>query len=265
MAGEFFVRFNLHNSVCCYPASFDILRPMVGDMSDAELRAFLDKIENVHAQRAAELKKAYEREINVIRGKKVLFLGDSLTSDNFGYRRTVTRAAELNALDGSVSGGTSSALLHSAKMQLQSFKPDIVSIMIGTNDSVCIESDNLPQVGTEEYGRNVKAIVEWSLNIGAHVLLFEIPPVHEERFSKSFTSQYKLQSNGNIATYNSVLKNIADECGIPLLSNAWIADGDKNSLFEPDGIHLSLEGQELFARNWITAVAKIINGKDKNL
>ena len=46
MVGEFFIRFNLHNSVCNYPACFDVLRPLV-DISDAELQAFLDKIEGM--------------------------------------------------------------------------------------------------------------------------------------------------------------------------------------------------------------------------
>lgn len=267
MAGEFFIRFNLQNSICQYPTSFAILRPMVHDMSDAELQAFLDKIESVHAQRAEKLKNAYAEEIAVLRGKKVLFLGDSITSDNFGYRRTVTRAAELNALDGSVSGGTSSAVLHSAKMQLQAFKPDIVSVMIGTNDSVSIGREDLFQVSIKEYGRNVKAIVDWSINAGASVALFEIPPVHEERFKKSFAAQYKLQSNGNIARYNCVLKNIANEYGISLLSNAWIADkgDDCDWLFEPDGIHLSLKAQELFAEKWLESVARIISAKESIL
>ena len=261
MVGEFFIRFNLHNSVCNYPASFDVLRPLV-DISDSELQAFLDKIEDIHTQRAEMLSQSHAKEITALCGKKVLFLGDSLTSDNFGYRRTVTKAAKLEALDGAVSGGTSSTILHSSKMQLNSFKPDIVSIMIGANDSVSVDREELHQVGIEEYSRNVRAMVEWSLNAGASVLLFEISPVHEERFTKSFTSQYKLQSNDNIKMYNCVLKNIANEYRIPLFSHTWIAKEDVNSLYEPDGIHLSLRGHELFAKNWLTSAAKIINTKE---
>lgn len=261
MVGEFFIRFNLHNSVCNYPASFDVLRPLV-DISDAELQAFLDKIEDIHTQRAEMLSQSHAKEIKALHGKKVLFLGDSLTSDNFGYRRTVTKAAELKALDGAVSGGTSSTILHSSKMQLHSFKPDIVSIMIGANDSVSVDREELHQVGIEEYCRNVRAMVDWSLKAGASVLLFEISPVHEERFAKSFTSQYKLQSNDNIKRYNCVLKNIANEYCITLFSHTWIAKEDVNSVYEPDGIHLSLRGHELFAQNWLTSAAKIINTKE---
>ena len=261
MVGRFFIRFNLHNSICNYPASFDVLRPLV-DISDAELQACLDEIENTHAERTERLRESHASEINALRGKKVLFLGDSLTSDNLGYRRTVTKAAELNALDGAVSGGTSSTILHSAKIQLRSFKPDMVSIMIGANDSVSVDREELHQVGIAEYERNVRSMVDWSLKTGASVLLFEIPPIHEERVAKSFTSQYKLQSNDNIKKYNCVLKNIANEYKIPLFSDSWIEKEDTDSLFEPDGIHLSLRGHELFAQNWLTSAAKIKNTKE---
>lgn len=264
MVGEFFIRFNLHNSICNYPASFDVLKPLV-DISDEELEACLDNIERVHAKRAEMLSQSHVKEINALLGKKVLFLGDSLTSDNFGYRRTVTKAAELEALDGSVSGGTSAAILHSSRMQLHSFKPNIVSLMIGANDSVSIDSEGMHQVGIEEYERNVRAMVGWALKANAKVLLLEITPVHEERFARSFTSQYKLQSNDNIKRYNCVLKNIANEYRIPLFSHSWIAKEDVNSIYEPDGIHLSLRGQELFARNWLTSAAKIINTKEQSI
>ncbi len=257
MIGRFFIRFNLHNSVCNYPASFEVLRPMV-DISDEELRACLDEIQSTHQSRAERLRASHGREINAIRGKRVLFLGDSLTSDNFGYRRTVTAAAELCALDGAVSGGTSSTILHPSKQQLASFKPDIVSLMIGTNDSVCIDSEDLPQVGIKEYERNVRAIVGWARESGARILLFDIPHIHKERFTRSFTPQHKLQSPENIQKYNTVLKGIAQDFSIPLFSNAWTAEGDVDKLFEPDGIHLSLSGHELFAEKWLESAAQII-------
>ena len=262
MVGEFFIRFNLHNSVCNYPASFEVLKPLV-DLDDEQLRAYLDKIDKTHAQRAERIEKELADKLNALVGKKVLFIGDSITSDNLGYRRTVTKVAKLNALDGAVSGGTSSTVLHSAKMQLQSFKPDMVSVMIGTNDSVSVDRENLHQVSMEEYERNVRAIAEWSLKSGAKVLLFEIPPIHEQRFAASFASQYKLQSNDTIKRYNRVLKNIANEYKIPLTSNSWIEDQSVDLMFEPDGIHFSIECHEIFSKKWLLSASKIINEKEQ--
>ncbi len=253
MAGKFFVRFNLHNSLCSYPASFDLLRPFV-DISDGELRGYFEEIELIHKQRAQRLK-ANTIHIEALKGKKVLFLGDSLTSDNFGYRRTVTCASELDAHDGSVSGGTSSAVLHSAKMLIESVKPDIVSIMLGTNDSVCIEQLDFPQVSIDEYTRNIDAILGFAKKQGAIVLLFEIPPIIEERFSRSFASEFKLQTNENIHVFNRALTRTASKYGIKPIDNSDFKDA---SLFEHDGIHLNLKGQELFSKKWLTSCINLI-------
>ncbi len=255
---EFFIRFNLHNSICGCEASPDILKPFVG-MEEQAIREYLEKINRVHIARADALSVSHKRETAALKGMRVLFLGDSITSDNLGYRKTVCRAAELEATDGSVSGGMSSWILHSARTQITKRSPEIVSLMIGTNDSVGIDSLSLPQVSIEEYRRNVSRIVEYALSASARVLMFEIPPIHEERFYQCFTPQFKVQSNENIAKYNAILQDIAKEYKITLVSNAWISQhSERDSLFEPDGIHLSVKGQELFAEKWLSAAYKIL-------
>ncbi len=220
-------------------------------MSDGELDSMLAEIKDIQKSRADTLIGDY----SALFGKRAVFIGDSITSDNLGYRDTVTLAAKLIATDGAVSGGTSSMVLYSAKAHIEKSRPDILSIMIGSNDSVCIDDFSLPQVSLDEYKRNVSAIVKWAKNSGAKVMLFEIPPVIEERFKKSFDSQSKLQSNKNINKYNAVLKEIAQKNCIPLLSNGWLCD--KCDLYMPDGIHLSVEGQTLFAKRWLDAALQL--------
>ena len=248
MSVNFFARFNLHNSICENPISVSHLRPFL-DMSDGELLSMLDEIKDIQNKRAERIKNQMPTECRALCGKRVVFLGDSITSDNLGYRDTVTLAGELLATDGAVSGATSSMILHSAKTHIEESKPDIVSIMIGSNDSVCIESGTLQQVSLSEYERNVKSIVGWAVNNGAKVLLFEIPPVSETRFKKSFDGKSKFQSNENISVFNEALAKIAKAYGIKLISNGWLTDND--SMYMPDGIHLSLEGQEEFAKRWL--------------
>lgn len=250
MAVKFFARFNLHNSICQNPLSVRFMRPFF-NMSDSEIEAMLCEIEEIQNARAKRLIKKYPLQTKALSGKRVLFLGDSITSDNLGYRGSVTRAARLAATDGSVSGGTSTLILHDAKMHIEKQRPDIVSLMIGSNDSVSIEWGELNQVSIGEYERNVREIVRWAKESGAEVLLFEIPPVVEERFEKNFSGQYKMQSNKNISEYNRVLKKIADDNEIQLRSNRWLSEDD--GFYEPDGIHLSVLGQEMFAEKWLEA------------
>lgn len=255
MSVKFFARFNLHNSICSEPLSVKALRPFF-DMSDSEIADMLNEIDEIQNERVKRLQNKYPSELKLLTGKKVLFLGDSITSDNLGYRTTVTKAADLFAVDGSVSGGTSSMILYDAKMNIEKHKPDIVSIMIGSNDSVSISDDKLNQVSIIEYERNFRKIVEWSKESGASVLLFEIPPIVPWRFEKSFSKQLKIQSNETVLLYNEVLKDIAEQSGIELHSNGWLKE-DEN-FYEPDGIHLSVTGHELFAQKWIEAATETI-------
>lgn len=264
MSVKFFARFNLHNSICENPISVRHLRPFF-DMTDDELEAMILEIKCIQNERVCRIKTEFLSECEALYGKRVVFFGDSITSDNLGYRDTVTLAAKLEATDGAVSGGTSSMILHSAKMHIEQKRPDIVSIMIGSNDSVCIESEKLPQVSLWEYERNVTNIVGWAIKSGASVLLFEIPPVIEERFKKSFDSKSKLQNNKNISLYNDVLKKIANSFGIPLICNNWLKDNE--DLYLPDGIHLSSNGQEQFSKKWLEAAITVLNnasGKHRN-
>ncbi len=248
MAVDFFVRFNLHNSISSSPLNVDVLKPLL-NYNENELERMLREIDDIQKSRAEILRKKHPEAVGALTSKKVLFLGDSITSDNLGYRGAVTQAAGLCGIDGSVSGGTSSMLLHSAKSYIEKEAPEIVSLMVGSNDSVSIEAEELNQVSSKEYERNVRHMVTWTKKSGARILLFEIPPVVEKRFERSFSRQSKLQSNGTVKRYNGILERIASDAGIRLIPSRWLAENEDN--YEPDGIHLSFRGQEAFAENWL--------------
>ena len=254
MAGEFFARFNLHNSVASFPVKADLFAKLL-DLPEEELQRHIDEFEEVQARRAEKLKNKYGDKIDLIRGKKTVFFGDSISSDNLGYRIAVTQAAELNAVNRTVSGATSAVLLQDSWEILEKNRPEIVSLMMGANDSPMQGDERLSQVSLTEYERNVSALVRWSKNLGAKVLLFEVTPVNEERFAAAFTKQKKYQTNKNIEQYNAVLRGIAEKYDIELFSNQWILE-DIDRYFEPDGIHLSVDGQDIFADKWLSATLK---------
>lgn len=256
MAGRFFMRFNLHSSVGHFPVTTDIFEHLL-PYDRKELQEELDDFERIQNNRISVLKQKYPCEIEKIRNKRVLFIGDSITSDNLGYRISVTRTAELEVYDASISSGISPMMLHDARVLTEKHRPDIVSVMVGTNDSVSI--DGIPIVSITEYERNIRNIIKWARQSEAEVLLFEIPPISE----KDFKEQCKTQTNENIQRYNAVLQQIAKDNGIELLSNAWI-EGYEDML-EPDGVHLSVTGQELFSENWLKAAAKLFNEKEKQI
>ena len=257
MAGKGFVRFNLHNSLCCFPASFEILKPMV-DLNEQELRDCLSEIENIQSKRVEKLQAEYAEEIEKLKGKTVLFLGDSLTNDNLGYRTSVSRAAELVSTNGAISGGTSSMLLPLAKHLIEK-KPEIVSLMIGANDSISFDREEFNQVSAEEFARNVGAMLGWAKQSGSKILLFEITPIVEDRFVRCFGGEGKLQSNAMIQRYNRVLKQIAELYGVSLHTHPRLSETKKiDLLYEEDGIHLKPNGQELLAERWLLTTSKLI-------
>ena len=257
MPGEGFVRFNLHNSLCCFPASLEVLKPLV-DISEEALREYLLEIDRIQNERVVRLQATYTKEIEKLKGKKVLFLGDSITNDNLGYRESVSRAADVESINGSISGGTSSMLVPLAKHLIEK-RPDVVSLMIGANDSISLEKESFHQVSLEEYERNVDTILGWAKQIGAKILLFEITPVLEDRFKLCFAKEQQLQSNAAIQGYNLILQRLSRKHQIELLAHPWLAEGAvRESLYESDGIHLNVKGQALFAENWITSAARLL-------
>ncbi len=234
MINAFDVRFNLNFH---YPAE--------------EVKALLASYERIHNERILRLNDSRR----ALYGKRVVFVGDSITSDNLGYRTTVTRAAHLIACDTSLSGGRSSDILESAVKAIAESAPDIVSIMIGANDSPLLGEPPKHGLDLSDYAENLRNIVAAADAAKAKVLLFEITPVHESRFAEHYRGRKKYQTNENIGKYNAVLAEIAAEYGALLLKNDWLGD---EADFEPDGIHLSETAQGEFAARWLDAAAKAI-------
>ena len=240
MADRFYARFNL---------------------SREDFLAYKEEFDELQKAREEALKKELPYETATLNSKKVLFIGDSITSDNLGYRISVSRAAELSAINGSLSSSNSSALLEQSLRLIESEKPEIVSIMLGTNDSISIGALGNNQVPLEEYTENMKKIVRKAKDAGAIVLLFEIPIVHEELFSEYFNPRGKFQTNETVKLYNEKLAEIAVKASIPLIEHSWLTGVDFTPFFEPDGVHLSEKAQAHFSRNWLINASNLIKNK----
>ena len=233
MSARFFARFNLQNSLAreSFPPRADILAAVL-EKSEDEIQTFLDEFEDAQCENGKYLKMLFGKELEALRGKRVLFLGDSITSDNLGYRAAVCRAAKLDGTDGSVSGGTSANILGLAHTLIKKEKPDIVSLMIGANDSLNVAEEGFFKVSLAEYSRNVNKIVAFAKENGAEIMLFEVTPVAEELFEKNYHFSGE-QHSKTIFEYNAVLKNISEEYGIELIENGWLREAESiNELYE---------------------------------
>ncbi|MBR2353079.1 MAG: SGNH/GDSL hydrolase family protein [Clostridia bacterium] len=242
MSERFLIRFNLPHHA-----------------SEEEARGYLDEFEQIQRERVDRLRDRYSEEIRLLRGKRVLFLGDSLTSDNLGYRTSVSRAAALLATDGSVSGATTATLLPLARRRLDEARYDMISLMLGANDSVTLTKKGRNQVCPDEYIANMEKLLEWARESGTPVLLLAITSVQEERFLRSFSGEGKSQTNQEIAEYNRRLAELANRYGISMQSHWWQT---RDEMIEKDGIHLSLVGQEKLSEAWLCAASNLIKEKE---
>lgn len=250
---RFFMRFNLQNGVGHFPATATV-GAALQNADASEIQGYLDEFDAIQSARTDRVCARVGNAVEPLAGKKVVFFGDSNTSDNLGYRETVCRVASLTGVDASISGGTSATAIQFAHDKIRTERPDLVSVMLGANDSVAIGSEGFGQVSLAEYERNLRAILIWAKKANAKVLLMEITPIQKERFDHYFLPQAKLQSKENIALYNAIVTSLANELDVPLLRHDF---PDLDAALDRDGIHLSCEGHEILAERWLTHAAKL--------
>ena len=252
-----FLRYQLQNSTRQISPSSKLFEGAL-QISEDCVAAHLDALAQLRRKNAVQLQETSSAEIAKLNGKRVLFLGDSLTADELGYRALVCEAANLAGRNGAISGGTSSSLLHLFLRKLTSQTsptPEIVSIMLGTNDCVSVEREELHQVSPEEYLRNMRAILTWAKKTGARVLLFAVPPILEARFNAHAIANGKLNSNRSVIQYNALLAALANELSLSLIPHDHCMQ--KEDFFEEDGLHWNASAQLCFAEKWLRAAAEI--------
>ena len=149
--------------------------------------------------------------------------------------------------------------------ELQNHRPDLVVLMVGTNDN--LNSYNL--VPLSEYRDNLTAMVVAAKAFGANVLLCEIPRVNEEMMSRRHKEGFFREKSAasRVAEANAIIAEIAGQSAIPLLKTTRVlgeASPDAASLFRnqancgtEDGIHPTPAGYAKLA----AAVAEVIHEK----
>ena len=257
MPNRFFIRFNLQNSVGFFPATAAVGAAMK-QASCEEMQGYLDEFDTILRARADRLHQKLGNTVSPLCGKRVLFLGDSNTSDNLGYRRSVCQVAGMIGIDASISGGTSATALPLAFEKLPKEAPDLVSVMIGSNDAVCLGSSELGQVSLAEYERNLRAILSRADQAGARILIMALPSVFQAGFDRYNPILGRSFTMETISRYNAVLASVAKEFGAHPLAHDYIpAEDDLSEWTERDGVHLNLRAHEALAERWLMAASRL--------
>lgn len=178
---------------------------------------------------------------------KVLVMGDSLSA---GYgidiekswvsllEKELTKKNDVQIINASVSGETSSGGKNRLVALLNEHKPDIVILELGGNDALRGQPLKLLE-------KNLQSMIDASKKNNAEVLLtgMQIPPNYGARYSNQFKELYpKLAEKNNIVLVPFLLEGI----------------GGKSELMQRDGIHPTAEAQPIIVNNVKPALEKML-------
>lgn len=163
------------------------------------------------------------------------------------------------------SGWNSRQLREIFSGELQKHRPDLVILMVGTNDN--LNSYNL--IPLSEYRENLTAMIAAAKASGAKVLLCEIPKVNQEMMSKRHKEGFFRGESAEkkVNDVNAIVAEVAKAQDVPLFPTATVlgeSTRDAASLFRnpansgaEDGVHPTPNGYLRFA----DAVAKRIRAE----
>ena len=131
-----------------------------------------------------------------------------------------------------------------------SFAPDIVVIMLGTNDT---RTGNWH--GLDAYVEAYGAIIDSYLQLSSHpqVILMAPPPA----FSFAGKVRYHINANLVKSEVNEGVRRLAEEKGLTFIDLYEVFDGKAN-LFA-DGVHPSAKGANLLAKTVFEKIKEMEN------
>lgn len=191
---------------------------------------------------------------------RVAFVGDSITAG--GYWKTAsTYFGNAFEYDGfGVSGSTAYAagldgnppkplayVDQPAYKKSLSYNPDVVVIMLGTNDSKSMNADRIKEDGGEQYKADVTAMVEAYQALADHPQVFiALPPV-------SYRPEAGGISNVNIETLIiPLLESVAEATGA-IVIDTHAASANASEAF-PDGVHPNDAGKTILIQAVTAAI-----------
>jgi acyl-CoA thioesterase I len=199
-------------------------------------------------------------------GSVVLFQGDSITDfdrsrsdDNdlgSGYAALVAAwfaalhpGIKVRFLNRGISGNRAADLRARWKEDCLDLKPNLVSILIGINDT-WRRYDSHDPTSVETYQDNFRAILQLTAQSGAQILILEpfLLPVPEDR--KAW--------RGDLDPKIHAARELAREFGAGYVAlDGLFAEASAKrdpAFWLPDGVHPSLAGHALIAQAWLKAV-----------
>lgn len=249
---KFNFKFNLHKS--CIPIGlkdddYQSLSAAYG-VSMEDMMAEVEANQAFLRAEAELLLQKYPDFPREMANKKIAFLGDSITSDRrsyFNIIRTALQDSDAHLLDDAISAYKVVDIITNFVPGVTDFAPDIVHIMIGSNDlKRTSDVRKLPVLSVEEYAKDLDYLVDSMLDRGAKLILTTIPPFDDKKTHAKFFEVNACFLDEDRMAFNAVVREQAKKAGCllnemdPLYAQYSIAD-----LTLEDGLHLNEIGQRM--------------------
>ena len=191
----------------------------------------------------------------------VVFIGDSI-SDMWGNAQGAPEFAQHpNWIDKGISGQTSSQLLARFQTDVIDLHPQIVHILVGTNDVYpgwTVEPSESSAGNGIDSSANVKAMVQMAQANSIHVILATIPPwgCDAANCTLAETADPTASRYDRINAWNAWIEEYAVSQGIPVVDY-------HSALLAPDGEHyvpgLTLDGVHPSAAGYVVMTPMVEN------
>lgn len=257
------IKFNMQKLILDVP-SHDVKRlaAVFGD-SQEHVSKLIDDLDDMVTQQAEKLRR--EEEIPEPAGRRtVAFVGDSITSDRASYLNILKKIYEdddrITFVDAAVSGDKSDDAVMKFYMRTLNHHPDVVHILIGTND-LRHNDDTFGEsaVSLEDYRRNMCYMLQTLKEQNIPVVISQISPVFVEGVKKRFPEDHWTYDDQEIGRLNQIVREVAQTYGakVNAMEEVYRQYEPRELLFQ-DGLHLNEKGQYLLAVNVLRSLKEFL-------
>lgn len=238
----------------------------LGGIFDAEasqVQALIDGFEEAVAGQAELFLQNVQR-LEVPVKKTIAYIGDSITSERESHLNILKKVYEneknLVFVDAAVSGDKSDDAKMKLPIRVLDYKPDIVHILIGTNDLRINEGTyGCSCVSPEEFARNLDYIISTLKEMNAKVIISTVSPVINDRLQKRFPDDHWYYRKEDIDAFNDIIAQTAQKHQIRLNDMRELyGQYPPEELMLQDGLHLNPKGQQMLAQRVHAAIAECL-------
>ena len=260
-------KFNLHKtifSIGIEDNDYTRLQEVYGVDSEW-MKQIVFEFAQSNARNAQQLKEVCDLSALGRRPLKIVFLGDSNTSNRQSYVNILKAATreypQLQLVDKSVSGFKTGDLLTVIHLGVVAEHADIVHIMIGANDMRRMaDCEKLYHTSPSEFEKNLDYVVSAFIKDGSRVILTTIPPFSKERSDKHFARSNGMFEEEDRQLYNAIIEKIAYKYGTYLNKmDEFFARYTPEELTVPDGVHLGELGHSALALGVTRSILNLLS------